>query len=198
MSADTEIPHKILKLVEESSPGTVEALIEQAQREFEVPREDLLKNIIELQSQGKLTLTSPPESIPATMGAYLTSVHAVWFWVIIILSTATTISVFTISEKMYPYVYLRYILGSIFVLFLPGYSLIKTLFPTKEIDNIERTALSIGMSLALVPLVGLLLNYTPWGIRLTPITVSLLSLTLILTITGLVREHQEKIFERSA
>ena len=54
------------------------------------------------------------------------------------------------------------------VLFLPGFTLIKTLFPTREIDNIERTALSIGMSLALVPLVGLLLNYTPWGIRLTP------------------------------
>jgi uncharacterized membrane protein len=48
------------------------------------------------------------------------------------------------------------------------------------------------MSLALVPLIGLLLNYTPWGIRLTPIAISLLSLTLILTITGLIREYQEK------
>lgn len=197
MSADTEITNKILRLVEESSPGTVETLIEQAQRELEIPKEVLLKNIIELQSQGELKLTSPPESIPATMGAYLVSVHAVWFWAIIILSTATTISVFTISEKMYPYIYLRYVLGSIFVLFLPGYSLMKTLFPMREIDNIERTALSIGMSLALVPLVGLLLNYTPWGIRLTPITVSLLSLTLILTATRLIRERQEKISERS-
>jgi uncharacterized membrane protein len=48
------------------------------------------------------------------------------------------------------------------------------------------------MSLALVPLVGLLLNYTPWGIRLTPITLSLLALTIALTITGLIREHQDK------
>ena len=69
---------------------------------------------------------------------------------------------------------------------------IKTLFPTKEIDNIERTALSIGMSLALVPLIGLLLNYTPWGIRRTPVTLSLLALTIALTITGLIREHQAK------
>ena len=74
----------------------------------------------------------------------------------------------------------------------PGYSLIKVLFPTREIDSIERTALSIGMSLALVPLVGLLLNYTPWGIRFTPITVSLLTLTVILPIAGLSREHQER------
>jgi len=60
------------------------------------------------------------------------------------------------------------------------------------VNNIERTTLSIGMSLALVPLVCLLLNYTPWGIRLTPIALSLLALTTILSITGLVREYQAK------
>ena len=110
-----------------------------------------------------------------------------------VLALATTISVFTISENSYPLIYIRYILGSIFILILPGYSLIKTLFPTREIDDIERTALSIGTSLAIVPLVGLLLNYTSWGIRLTPITLSILLLTALLAITGIIREHQEKI-----
>jgi uncharacterized membrane protein len=38
---------------------------------------------------------------------------------------------------------------------------------------VERVALSLGLSLAVVPLIGLVLNYTPWGIRLTPILVSL-------------------------
>jgi hypothetical protein len=192
MSENADIMKKMLELVEKKSPETVESLIEQAHLELEIPKDRLLEYVVELQNEGKLTLTSPPESIPATLFTYLLSIHAVWFWIIIILSTATTVSVFTISEKMYPYVYLRYILGSIFVLLLPGFTLIKTLFPTREIDNIERTALSIGMSLALVPLVGLLLNYTPWGIRLTPITISLLTLTIILSLTGLIREHQEK------
>ena len=62
----------------------------------------------------------------------------------------------------------------------------------RKLDNIERIALSIGMSLALVPLVGLLLNYTPWGIRLTPITISLLALTLTLSTAAIIREHQTK------
>ena len=44
------------------------------------------------------------------------------------------------------------------------------------------------MSLALVPLTGLLLNYTPWGIRLTPITISLLALTLTLATIAFYRE----------
>ena len=90
------------------------------------------------------------------------------FWIAITLLIAAAIAVYAISEKIYPYIYLKYTLGSIFVLFLPGFPLIKTLFHTREIDNIECTALSIGMSLALVPLVGLLLNYTPRGIILTP------------------------------
>jgi len=51
------------------------------------------------------------------------------------------------------------------------------------------------MSLALVPLTGLLLNYTPWGIRLTPITLSLLALTTLLSVTGIIREHGEKLAE---
>jgi len=196
MSEETKIPEKILELVKTSSPETVEKLVDEASNELEIPKDIVLKHVIELQNTGRLTLTSPPESIPASLGTYITSIHAAWFWTTIILSAATTISVFTIPEKTYPYVFLRYILGSIFVLFLPGYTLIKTLFPTKEIDNIERTALSIGMSLALVPLTGLLLNYTPWGIRLTPITVSLLALTTLLSVTGIIREHSEKLRAR--
>jgi len=195
MSEEAEIPEKILELVEASSPETVENLIDEAHRELDIPKDIVLKHVIELQNEGRLTLAPPPESIPTSLETYIFSMHAIWFWITIILSTATTLSVFTISENAYPYVILRYILGSIFVLFLPGFTLIKTLFPTREIDNIERTALSIGMSLALVPLVGLLLNYTPWGIRLTPIMLSLLALTLLLSVIGIIREHSEKLVE---
>jgi uncharacterized membrane protein len=52
---------------------------------------------------------------------------------------------------------------------LPGFTFIKALFPaevpiktsSENMDTIERVALSFGMSLALVPIVGLILNYTP-------------------------------------
>lgn len=83
---------------------------------------------------------------------------------------------------------LRIILGLPFILFLPGYNLIFALFPTKKtttqsIDILERIALSFGLSIAIVPLIGLILNYTPWGIRLEPILVSLI---LFITLTGVV------------
>jgi uncharacterized membrane protein len=69
----------------------------------------------------------------------------------------------------------RIVLGLPFILFFPGYVLIGTLFPEKAaLDLIERIALSFGVSIALVPLIGFGLNYTPFGIRLEPILVSLI------------------------
>jgi uncharacterized membrane protein len=68
----------------------------------------------------------------------------------------------------------RVVLGLPFVLFFPGYVLIAALYPRRsDLDGVERLALSLGLSLAVVPLIGLVLNFTPWGIRLTPILVSL-------------------------
>lgn len=65
------------------------------------------------------------------------------------------------------------------VLFVPGYTLIAALFPRRgDLDGIERVALSFGLSIAVVPLIGLGLNYTPWGIRLTPVVVSISLFTL--------------------
>ena len=61
----------------------------------------------------------------------------------------------------------RIIPGLLLVLFLPGYSLIAALFPGRgDPDGIERIALSFGVSIAVVPLIGLALNYTPFGSRL--------------------------------
>jgi len=82
----------------------------------------------------------------------------------------------------------RIILGLLLVLFLPGYSLIAALFPGKDdLDGIERIALSFGLSIAVVPLLGLALNYTPFGIRLVPILVVLSAFTVSLAVIAGVR-----------
>ncbi|MCZ7383832.1 MAG: DUF1616 domain-containing protein [Candidatus Methanoperedens sp.] len=78
---------------------------------------------------------------------------------------------------------IRTILGIPLVLFIPGYVLIAALFPNKnDLDGIERIALSFGLSIAIVPLIGLGLNFTPWGIRFGPIITSLILFTLSLLI----------------
>ena len=75
---------------------------------------------------------------------------------------------------------LRIILGLPFLLFFPGYTLMAALFAKKEgIGTLERVALSFVMSVAVVPLIGLILNYTPWGIRPEPVLYSVASFIFI-------------------
>jgi len=87
-----------------------------------------------------------------------------------------------------PHSLLRKALGLAFVLFFPGYVFITALFPNrKELDNLERVALSFGLSIAIVPLIGLALNYTPWGIRLIPILISLTIFNIIFSTVAIYR-----------
>ena len=84
----------------------------------------------------------------------------------------------------------RVVLGLLLVLFLPGYSLIAALFPGRDdLDGIEWIALSFGLSIAVVPLLGLALNYTPFGIRLVPILIVLSVFMVLLAVVACVRRQ---------
>jgi hypothetical protein len=128
-------------------------------------------------------------SPPGSTAEYLISPYSFWFWGAVSVLLVTIASVYLLPPAV-PFIYVRYVFGSISVLFLPGYALIEALYPKKEdLDGLERLALSIGLSFALVPLVGLLLNYTPWGIRLDPIVASLSILDLLLVLVGAFRKE---------
>lgn len=86
--------------------------------------------------------------------------------------------------------HVRTLLGIPMVLFLPGYALIAALFPGKDdLDGIERVALSFGLSIAVVPLIGLVLNYTPWGIRLVPVFSALYFFTVGMSLIAIYRRE---------
>lgn len=83
---------------------------------------------------------------------------------------------------------LRVIFGLPFLLFLPGYTFMTALFPRREeLKAIERIALSFGLSIIVVSLIGFILNYTPWGIRLEPILFSVTLFTVITSVVGYIR-----------
>lgn len=191
----------LVRIMKEKKPDTVKVLVTLAKQELRLSEREILKLVIELQDKGQIKLTERSVATPSTLSTYLKTSPPIWYCATIALAAITTICVFTVPDNLYPWVYSRYVLGAIFVLWLPGYALIKALFPENKtivekqnsLDTVERSALSIGLSLALVPIVGLLLNYSPWGIRLAPITLSLLALTLILATVALVREHNLQV-----
>jgi len=183
------ISQSIMLIVKNKKPETTQELIKLVKEEHYATEKEILERILDLQKKGKIVLKQKTTPIPSGRKEYLLSTEAYWYWAIIALATAVIIAVFTISENSFPLVYARHLLGLIFVLWLPGYCFIKALFPTKEIDSIERFALSIVTSLVLVPLTGMILNFTPWGITLTSVTTSLLALTLALATAAIMREH---------
>jgi uncharacterized membrane protein len=83
---------------------------------------------------------------------------------------------------------IRIALGLPLVLFLPGYSLVAALFPRRDdLDWIEWIVLSFGLSITVAPLLGFVLNYTPFGLRLIPILITLSAFTISLSIVAWVR-----------
>jgi uncharacterized membrane protein len=112
---------------------------------------------------------------------------------------------------------IRIVIGLPFLLFFPGYVLVAALFPPqnskvistqnesssntefttkqgnkKDIDSIERIALSFGMSIAVVALIGLGLNYTPWGIRLAPVLIAISAFIIIMSTVAFFREYRSR------
>ena len=124
-----------------------------------------------------------------TFSNYIFSTEARWFWAIVIATLVTSLIVLLGFDDKSPLIYVRYTMGLIFVLFLPGFSMLKP-FPDKQLDFFEMLAFSIGISLALVPLVVQPLNFTPVGIGVSSVTLSILIITLFFSILAGIRGFQ--------
>ncbi|GAG94318.1 unnamed protein product [marine sediment metagenome] len=71
------------------------------------------------------------------------------------------------------------------------------LFPKRDdLDGIERLALSFILSLAVTPLLSLMLNFTPFGIRLVPVLVVLSVFTISVSLVAWVRRLKLPVEER--
>lgn len=141
--------------------------------------------------------------------------------VIIILTSLALGFVFLPELRETPF---RFVFGILFVAFLPGYAVIAALFPerndsgtdrsdarsgegatdttprlrttNRSLDGLERVVLSVGLSSVIVVLLGLLLNYTPLGIRLVPLAIPLTSITVAMTAIAAIRRWELDKSER--
>jgi uncharacterized membrane protein len=196
----SQIKEYIIDVVKNSKPATLKELIQLIQQKYALSQEEITNLIFQLEKENIVNFTKSSEIQLGIKKTYIISKGILWFWLTLALSILTVVAVFVIPEDTYPLTYLRQFAGVIFVMLLPGYAFMKVLFPqkmpiataTKNIDMLERISLSIGLSIALVSIDGLILNYTPWGIRLTPITLSLFLLTVVLASIGVFRELTQK------
>jgi hypothetical protein len=167
----------ILRTIEKEKPETTEQLIKLVEEQTTLSREEITRLLIQMENEDMLHFTKKDLPPASTFQAYLSSRKAVWFWVTVSLALATVVVVLIIPENAFPEVYLRYAMTIVSVLFLPGYAIIRALYPFEIpvktgdgfTDNLERVTLSLAVSIAIVPIVAVLLNFTPWGIRIAPV-----------------------------
>jgi hypothetical protein len=166
---------------------TVLELVEALVKQKGLKEKDATKAVYVEYKKGTLSLSDV--NPPVNLGSYFVNLENAWFWAVTALVAITFLVVFTVNASSL--IYVRYVVGGIFVLFLPGFLLISALYARSgEMDTLERVALSIGLSLAIVPLIGLVLNYTPWGIRLEPIMVSLALFSEVMAVVCVVRRFR--------
>jgi uncharacterized membrane protein len=181
-----------------------EEISEGAGYEEEIEQEEYAVDEFLEPEQGREAVQTPP---PTETAGIVSKEHREpphykprnYYLDIILILALTLLTVAFILVPALNKTFVRTILGILLVLFIPGYSLIAALFPKwGDLDGIERAALSFGLSIAVTPLIGLGLNYTPWGIRLDPILISLTIFTLAMSLIAYLRRRNlpegEKFF----
>ncbi len=135
---------------------------------------------------GKIELVDPDP--PGSVTEYLFRIdYSLWFWTIV------SLTIVFLVLNMYPIDVLsglRMVVGIIYTVFVPGYMFLQTLYPSKELSSLEELLISIGLSIALSSILGLILNYTPFGIRTESLALTLSILVLTLSLAALTRKSR--------
>ena len=166
---------------------TVEELWQAAHRnDPQLQFEEFLRELNLSLSKGAFGLEEP---VIRTFSQYAKSWRygfRVWITVLSII-VALVLSEFL--KAGFPLVALRWVAGSFLILIAPGFTFTWTLFPSrKELRGLNRFALTVAMSLFLVPAIALLLNYTPIGIHEEPIALLMAGLSVLFLCVGVRRE----------
>ncbi|TFF83929.1 DUF1616 domain-containing protein [Candidatus Heimdallarchaeota archaeon] len=187
------------RILETERPATIRELVELIIEKYDLSEEKIICVLREQERSDELTLREPeptPITLPLTLKAYFfeKNFFALEFWIVLSVILLTTILVFIDVQEGF-FFYLRYIIVSFFMLIITGWTFTSALFP--ELDGklrlIERAATAIGMSIVIIILDGLFLNYT-FGFTVPAIGISLIIITIAnLVIAIILRFRKAKI-----
>ena len=108
--------------------------------------------------------------------------------VVIILTIVAVVLVFIIPSEWLPLRILTLPLAFV----LPGYALMRALFPGKPFGNAERIVFSLGISVSIVILSGLVLNSTTFGLQARSWAVLLGVITLGACAVTILRQRRQR------
>jgi len=183
---ELEVPDEVKAIIEGARGESLESVLSRLEGHG-LSTVEASRVLYFMDGQGEARLVDPEP--PRSLSDYAWSWYSSWAWVVVGFLVVVSSAVFVLPQ-VEPWIYVRYVAGAVYVLYVPGAVFIEMLYPKRgELEDLERFALGVGLSLAIVPLVGLVLNYTPWGIRLNPIYAGLSLLTLGFTCIAVYRKY---------
>lgn len=183
---EKKIASEIKNFFKKNENATIKDLLKHADEKKLAEKKEILRIIEGLSDSGEIKLLKEPvEKERKEIKTYLDFLFdkkALDFWIcLIVIIISLPLVLFVPDDALFTgnglYIFLgvlRIIFGGIITIFLPGYALISILYPKKEdIDKLQKFGLSFGLSIVIVVLIGLILNFTPFGISLIPILFSI-------------------------
>lgn len=180
---------KVLRILQARKWKNVEELVDTVMKSDPSVNVDEVREVVEsLEDEGSLTLVEP--AMRGSFFSYLTRNYkfaAVHVWLSLITISLALITIYLLPN-IWPLQYFRLVAGGIVVLLLPGFGLVGLLFPRKDIGAVEQIGMSIGTSLALVPILWLILSYSPFGVGLNSMVWCMSAASAILILTSSYRQ----------
>ena len=184
-----EFDLELIRFLHKKHPETHKEAVKLLSSRFPGSFDDHMKWILRLENEGKISFEKPIVKRYLSLTEYLFCDDVHWFWSVIFLTSLSMFIVFLVSENIFV-VSFKYVVGSALVLFFPGYSLIRALSINKEFGIVEITALSLVLSLPIVAFVGLIMNYTVWGLSVPSIVFCLFALILFFAFIAVFRDFR--------
>lgn len=182
------IEEKISAVLDEQKPFDVRSLVESLTTNSDLTQEKILPVIREMEQKKNLLLQEPifePIDPPKKLKDYFFArnyfAYESWITLTTIMLVLTLVLVDVRSGFFF---YVRYIVVCFFMLILSGWALTSAMFPELD-DNLrflERVATAIGLSIVVLVLDGLFLNYT---FRFNPLSIAISLSIFILVCTAI-------------
>ncbi len=112
-----------------------------------------------------------------------------WFGIIVLYTVLTLLFVYFIPEGS-PFSVFTMVFGFIFIAVVPGYCLVSLLFQEGKLDLVEKAVLSVALSFSVAGVSGLFLGLSPIGMTATPLTISLIIITLVFAFFAFLRKRK--------
>ena len=191
-SRSLSVEKSIQKILTEEKPKTVRKLIQKTLELTEANEKQVYQTIKDLEKRNAIHLGSPKitRKLPKTIPDLLFKLHyfSVEFWLILGLCVLFFITVLLIPETS-PLLFLRVIVGGIFGVLIPGWTVANLIFPRlyEVIDQYERILISLGINIGIMIFSGLILNQI-WVMETPSFVIIIGSLTIFtLFLTTLLR-----------